>query len=87
MGARGPKSADQFAAEIFNQQHAMQIATDANRAYWRARYDEANKRGFKFDRDGHRHYIHGEVARQRYYELHGIPQALVTQWDSERGQS
>jgi hypothetical protein len=86
MGARGPKSADQFAADIFNQQRAMQSATEANLSFWRARYNEANKPGFKFDR-GDRHYIHGEVARRRYYELHGVPQALVTQWDAERSRS
>jgi hypothetical protein len=31
-----------------------------------------------------RHYVRGEDARCRHFELHRIPQALIAEWDQER---
>ena len=84
MAQRGRKSADHLAAMAFNRSRSLQMATPTQLTYWRERYTEAQRPGFRFDVDGHRHWVEGEEARRRHYELHEIPSQLIAEWDAAR---
>ena len=88
MKQRGRQSADSLMCAEFMRQQSdadrLSSATARDRAIWRRRYNEAWAKDFRFDIDGHRHYVDGAEARRRYLTAHEVPQVLVDRWDNER---